>query len=259
MTERFREDMTYEEFRKAIVDERNEEEGKLHLLDGYNCEICKNKGYILRLDEKINEYAVDCKCRIIRRVLRRAKQSGLGDVLSELTFDKFNTSEDWQKSVKDTAQRFCKDDNAKWFFIGGQVGCGKSHICTAIASHYIKSGYDVKYMLWVDDSKNLKALTNDKEYSKEIGVYKNVDVLYIDDFLYTMHKGEAPTKGDINLAMEIINHRLLDKSKITIISSEKMLDDLIDYSESIMSRIYQEAGEYKISIAPDRAKNYRLK
>jgi DNA replication protein DnaC len=85
-----------------------------------------------------------------------------------------------------------------------------------------------------------------------------VDILYIDDFL-KVRNGEEPTNGDLNLAFEIINHRLLDKEKSTIISSEKTLDEIIMYDEALMSRVYQNAGEYNISIKQDRNKNYRLK
>ena len=63
----------------------------------------------------------------------------------------------------------------------------------------------------------------------------------------------------MNLAFEIINHRIIDREKVTIISSEKTLDQLMEYDEATMSRIYQKAGRYKISIAKDKSKNYRLR
>jgi DNA replication protein DnaC len=114
-------------------------------------------------------------------------------------------------------------------------------------------------MLWCEDSKRLKALVNDfTEYQNEINKFKNVDVLYIDDFLKTQH-GEQPTKGDINLAFEILNHRLMNPDQITIISSEKTLTDILTYDEATMSRIYQQTKQYKTNIAKDLNKNYRLK
>ena len=250
--------LSYEEFQQKKVDDYNDTEGNLNDYDGYDCRICKNKGFTAKLNEDKYEVHCQCKCSKIRATLRRAMRSGLGNILTDNTFDKFIDSEDWQKEIKRTAQAFCQDDTAKWFFIGGQVGSGKSHICTAICGHYIKAGQEVRYMIWAEEAKKLKALVNDKDYQGLISEYKDVDVLYIDDFLKVKF-GEEPTAADINLAFEIINHRLVEGGKITIISSEKTLDEIMEYDEATMSRIYQKTGQYKLSIGRDRSRNYRLK
>ena len=113
-------------------------------------------------------------------------------------------------------------------------------------------------MIWREDSKRLKSLVNDPASQDGISVSKDVDVLYIDDFL-KVRNGETPTTADMNLAFEIINHRLLSRNKITIISSEKTLDEILDYDEATMSRIYQNAGRYNISVGRDKSRNYRFK
>lgn len=240
------------------INNYNNAQGTLNKLDGYNCDICRNKGHILYLNDAGYEVTRPCKCMKTRATLQRAKRSGLGDVLADYTFDKFQINEDWQKNIKKVAQQFCKDDKAKWFYIGGQVGCGKTMICTAITAHYIKAGYETKYMLWTEESKRLKANVNDDSYGKLISQYKDAEVLYIDDFL-KVPRGDTPTLADLKLAFEIINHRVINRNAITIISSEKMLDELINYDEATMSRIYQETGIYKLAIEPDSKKNYRLR
>lgn len=241
------------------VDFFNNNIGHKNEIDGYDCSICKNKEFIAKLDESGNEIFAYCKCHRIREMLRRAKNSGLGNILVDYSFDKFIASEGWQKENKAKAQEFCADAAARWFYIGGQVGSGKTHLCTAICAHYIKAGSDVIYMLWVEEAKKLKALVNDYyEYQQLIDKYKKTAVLYIDDFL-KVQNGEEPTKADINLAFEILNSRLLSKDLITIISSEKTLIDLLQYDEATMSRIYQQTGNYKIIIEKDLKKNYRLK
>lgn len=249
---------SFHDYQLQRVTDYNNSEGDLNTIDGYDCKICKNKGFIASVDNNDCEVHSFCQCQRIRATLRRARQSGLNDILSKYTFDKYNATEDWQIAIKDKAQRFCKDDYSQWFYIGGQVGSGKTHICTAISGHYIKAGKDVRYMLWCEESKKLKALVNDRSYSDEIAKYKNADVLYIDDFL-KVKNGETPTNGDINLAFEIINHRLLSRDKITIISSEKTLDEVLDYDEGTMSRVVEKAGYYIVNIDRDRHKNYRLK
>lgn len=252
------ENLSFHDYQQQRIDWYNDTVGDLNELDGFNCDLCKNKGFIARLDENDCEVHTMCKCQKIRATLRRAQRSGLGNIITEYTFDKYQTTDEWQTFIKNTAQSFCKDDEAYWFYIGGQVGSGKTHICTAIAAHYIKAGREVKYMLWSEEAKKLKSLVNDIGYQEEIAFYKNVDVLYIDDFL-KVKNGENPTPADINLAFEIINHRLLSRDKITIISSEKTLDEMLDYDEATMSRIYQKTGIYKISVGRDKQRNYRLK
>lgn len=244
---------------QRIVDAYNLTEGHKNDADGYNCPICKNKEFLAVLDDGgdiVNKY---CDCHSIREALRRARNSGLDDVLKDYTFEKFVDTEAWQKENKRKAICFCEDKNATLFFIGGQPGCGKTHLCSAICGYYIKAGYDVVYMRWVDDSKKLKAQINDfNAYQSEIEKFKKVCVLYLDDFFKT-RRGEEPTNGDINLAFEILNSRLNSKDKITIISSEKTFEELLNYDEALMSRIYQKAGNYKIIVGRNIEKNYRLK
>lgn len=253
--------VSYEQFR---CDFANNNPGNLNEHDGYNCEECKNKGiiYFVKKDDLTGweqMTARECKCMATRRTLRRAKKSGLNNILSDCTFAKYETPEEWQKSIKSIAQMFCKDDAAKWFYIGGQSGAGKSHICTAIAGYYIKQGVDCRYMLWRDDAVKLKALVSDYEgYKSQIDEFKNIPLLYIDDFLKTQN-GQVPTQADINLAFELLNYRLMDKEKITVISSEYTIAQALEFDEATIGRIYQQAGQYKLSIDKDIKKNYRLR
>lgn len=251
--------ITNEEYKKA-AEERirlcNAEQGHLHEYDGYRCEKCNNKGYIWKLDENLFDVRADCECTLIRDSLTRAKRSGLGNILTDYSFEKYIAKEKWQEELKKKAQQFCTDDSAKWFFIGGQVGCGKTHLCTAIVAHYINSHCDARYMVWVEDSKRIKAVANETSYQAEINKFKKTEVLYIDDFL-KVRGGEQPTSADINLAFEIINHRLMNPEQITIISSEKTLDEIAEYDEATMSRIFQLTGDYKFNIGKDSRKNYR--
>ena len=235
----------------------NSEQGNLDQIDGYNCEICKNRGFVFKADDMGLLMAKPCKCQTARNTLKKARRSGIGDLMT-YTFDRFGVIEDWQKNIKDTAQRFCNDNNSKWFYIGGQVGCGKTLICSIICSHYIRSGQSVKYMLWQEEIKKMKANVNDKSYAGIMKEYSEAEVLYIDDFLKTT-RGEAPSAADMNIAFELINHRMNIGNLTTIISSEKVLEDILQYDEATMSRIYEKTGPYKINMKKDIKKNYRLK
>lgn len=255
----FNKEINEQKYLKCIVDRYNEMVGHKNELDGYDCPVCKNKEYIAKINEDGEMVQVFCKCHKAREMLRKAQNSGLGNIVKDFSFDKFETPESWQKENKQIALEFCADDTATLFFIGGQCGSGKSHLCTAICAHYIKQDYDTVYMVWAEDSVKLKSLKNEYSlYQELMQKFKEAKVLYIDDFL-KVRNGEEPTNADINIAFELLNHRFLSKDKITIISSEKTIMELLQYDEATMSRVYQKAGRYKIDIKPDLNKNYRLK
>ena len=248
-----------EEEKELHLKQYNDAVGDLNENGEYDCPICKNKGFIYTYGENSDEIrACQCKCMKIRKTLYDLKKSGLSGVCKKYTFENYKVKEPWQADIKKRALDFCNDTEAKAFYIGGQSGAGKTHICTAITLDFIKRGVSCKYMLWRDESVRLKAIINDaEEYSKEMDELKSVDFLYIDDFLKT-NQSVNPTIADINLAFEIVNYRFVN-GKRTIFSSEFLIGDIIKIDEATGGRIFENAGkEYCISIAKSIAKNYRI-
>ena len=245
----------------------NRRAGSLHEADGYDCKACNNKGYIAVPELYNGRYdwvQRSCRCQKIRASIRALNRSGLADVVHDYTLDKYIVTEPWQQTVLDAARSFLasEDERTNWFFFGGQTGAGKTHICTAISVALLKRGNEVKYMLWRDEASRLKGMVNDTGYHDAVSEYKTVDVLYIDDLFKTgkddQQMKQRPTRADVNLAFEIINARGA-ANKITIISSECTLTDLIDIDEAVGGRIKQKCGQNCWSIDPDRSKNYRLR
>lgn len=264
--------MTTKEYMQSKVDNDNAIAGALHLQDGYNCPLCKNRGYTAALEYNeasgyYTEQLIPCKCNNIRAGLKRLARSGLKDVVERCTFANYETPEDWQKTIKAKAEAFCGQlKSGAWFFFGGQSGAGKTHICTAIADKCIKAGMNCKYMLWRDEITRIKAVVNEPElYKRSMDELKQTDVLYIDD-LFKGGKDEfsgrykPPTAADVNAAFEIINYRY-NTNRLTIISSERMLAELNDIDEAIAGRIAEKSkpGGYCISLRPDPSKNWRMK
>lgn len=242
--------------RKTEAEIMNELEGNL---TGYDCRECRNKGVIYSETESGETVFNRCKCWEKRKSLRRIHTSGLKDLLDRYTFDKFECSEFFQLKVKEKALNFVKDENKRGFFIGGQVGCGKSHICTAIVREFlVEQGKETLYMQWKGDSARLKGIANTESYSCEVEKYKTVPVLYIDD-LFKTETGKTPTAADINLAFEIINHRYIGSDLITIISTEKLPGELIDIDEAVASRIIEMCRGYVLPVEYQKGRNYRLK
>lgn len=264
---------TAEQRQERIAKQRcemmNKTKGNLNEIDGYDCPLCNNRGgyYEAQLHRGYwYETFVYCKCRKVRDALSRLKKSGLKDVVHKYTFDSFTAKDSWQQKLKDAALKYCENGKEKWFFIGGQTGAGKTHICTAAAIKLLKKGYNTKYMLWRDEAVKLKAAVNDTEiYSRLIAEIKDAEVLYIDDLFKTGKdkdgKAQQPTPADINLAYEIINYRYINKLPYTIISSECTLAQLVEIDEATGGRIAEMAVQngYGFSINPDVNKNHRLK
>jgi len=220
-------------------------------LGDYDCPICKNKGYIA--EEYKNELSLrQCECMKIRNAKILLRKSGMQRMTEKFRFDNFTTNEQWQEYIKQKAQEYLEQES--WFFIGGQIGSGKTHLCSAIVGEMINNGVETIYMLWRDSIVNLKSNANTEEYNDLIYTYKHAKALYIDDFF----KSQSPTVADLNIAFEIINYRYLH-DLTTIISSEYTIDELSRFDEAISSRIIEKAENYLLAIGKDEKKNIRLK
>lgn len=249
---------------RVRVDSFNATTGSLDQEDGYQCDACRNKGQVQFIREENGapvEYARPCKCWKTRSTIRRMMASGLGNVIREKTFDKFQATESWQQAIKSAAVSYAKEPSG-WFVMGGQPGSGKSHLGAAICRHFLLAGREVVYMSWLDDAANLKSHKKDEEYSELIGRYKEAEVLYIDDLFKTEERDgvkQPPTGADVRLAFEIINYRYNNPALLTIVSSEYYAGQLLDIDEAVGSRIVEMAGANSFNIARSRERNYRLK
>ena len=254
-----------------LCDDYNNKVGNRNETDGYDCPECKNKGMyeVPMLSDSGHWYELTkfCKCHEIRKTIRRLNQSGLKNIIRDYTFEKYSAEEPWQQAIKNAALKFVNDDEHTWFFIGGASGSGKTHICTAIAGHYLYQGKSVKYMLWRDDVVKLKAnvITAPEVYDNMMHEFKTAEVLYVDDLFKTGKNNEGipqkPTGADINIAFELLNYRYNNPALITIISSESRVPDILDIDEAVGGRIAERTTRfgYGFNIKPDRNKNYRLK
>lgn len=233
-----------------ILSSWNAEPGNL---TGYDCRECLNRGYIfdLRDGERVT---TECKCMSIRRAQQRMARSGLSGLLDRYTFQTFEAVEEWQKTALDVAQAFYRDD-ACWFYMAGQPGCGKTHLCTALVGKMIQAGCDTRYMRWVEDSASIRFAPYDAR-EKRVEQYQRCELLYIDDFLKTQ-QGEAPDRKDIQLAFEIINHRYVNRLR-TIVSSERTPADVMYLDEALGSRLYERAKHTTVCVERKQGRNWRL-
>ena len=222
--------------------------------DDYPCEYCGNKNVHYKLDSNGILCSEPCpECSSIRKSIRLFNNSGL----KNLTFDNFIANKGWQRTLLQAAKEYAGSGGNEWLFIGGQSGSGKTHICSAIIHELIfEKHIQTVVFHWVETSGRLKRLVNDVSYNWEMAVYKETPVLYIDDFLKTKSL-ESLTAADVKQCFELINYRYNHGLK-TIISSEYLIDEVMDFDEATGGRIKQMAGRFVFNISRGRDKNFRL-
>lgn len=228
---------------------------------GVQCELCGNKGVIFYPREDGSYVARDCSCKPLREFVNRMEESGMKDVLGKWTFENFQAEEQWQRDMLAKATAFAENPKG-WFFIGGQSGSGKSHLCTAICYKLLKQHRRVTYVSWRSELSTLKDMSLDgEERRKRLMELKTADVLYLDDLfkIGAGADGEArPTSADISLAYDILNIRCMS-DRTTIISSEYTAEQIRSFDEATAGRIFEKAGrEYICNVKKDPKRDYRL-
>jgi len=239
---------------------------KLHdfknLKEEVDCKICDNEGFIETLDKSGYRVAVRCECQKQRKTLLTLNKSGLIEDFKRYTFDNFNVTEEYQRMTVKKCYEFLgefKNGVTNWFSINGQVGSGKTHLCTALSGQLIMGNKTFFYFPYMSllpklamDLKNFYLNVKD-EAEKLLEEIKNVDVLYIDDFL--------KNNDNLTLIWQIIDYRYKKKELITIFSSERFYDEMKRIDGSLASRIYQrcKGGEFFVEIGRNEERNYREK
>lgn len=220
----------------------------------YKCDKCKDTLYIQFKDDEGRLFSRKCECynNVINE--QRLARTPLANKKDEYTFEKYKADKEWRKNILQSAKAYVKELNG-WFFIGGQVGCGKTHICTAVVRNvaYLNNmGFE--YILFNQKMTELKqAKFDDKEkYQDTINRLIEVDILFIDDLFKIQ-----PTNTDLDILFDIINGRYLN-NKICVISSEKFITDIYNIDNAIGSRIIEKSG-CVLEISYDESKNYRLR
>jgi len=190
----------------------------------------------------------ECSCVERARSRRRLRTAGLEQLAARCTFDSYRPAKPWQKGVKEKAEAYLGVCRTTGFFISGQSGCGKTHICTAICNEIIERGGRLRYFQWVRDGTRLKQLLTERDsgYDREIDTLIDTPYLYIDD----LFKQEV-SAADMRLAYELLNGRY-NAGRPTILSSEHDLKFIRAVrngeGDAIAGRIFESCGRGKFCV-----------
>ena len=221
------------------------------LAPDYVCPRCKGEGIFM---DRHSNSAYYCACRPVRSALGRLKKQGLDQAARAMTFASFIASEPWQQQMLAAARSYVSHETPGWLFLGGQSGCGKTHLGTAAAVALALRGQEFVYMPWTHEVMRLKALSIDERRDEAMDRFLSAPILYIDDLFKS-----PPTEADKHIAFELLSARYVRDDRPTIISSERLLSDLFEIDEALAGRIAERCGRSGVlQIPKDRKKNYRL-
>lgn len=210
-------------------------------------------------DKHNQEIYKDTPYGIKKNILVDMQNDGLANLqdIKGYSFKNYQTQNKWQEDILKGAKKFVDDPNRLWFYIGGETGAGKTHICTSIVFGLASKGLTSKYISWT----NFMAIVrNDLNNAGEkINIVKKQPILYIDDFFKTGKNFDVEKVRDYDteIARDIIWYRY-DKNLPTIISTEVTLQELSKINDAMVGRINENAKGY-IFQPLGKDKNWRMK
>ena len=221
----------------------------------YRCNKCRDMMFIMQDDGT----AKPCECRAIRIAEDKLKASGVSEEFRKMRFENFDYSKSKETMIaystaKSYSNKFeeLRVARKNSIMFCGQVGSGKTHLAMSIANILLDKGIGVIYMPYRSSITNLKqSITDEENYQKEVNIYKNAQVLMIDD----LFKGKI-TESDINIIYEVLDYRYF-KSFPVIVTTEKSVEELLKIDEAIGSRLYEMSKSHLISLKGEKL-NYRI-
>ena len=213
-----------------------------------SCPICHDTGTVFYTEDGIVK-AKECPvCMTKIKSNRWMKKSGIPESeYQRYTLESFKEDTPTAAKMKKMAMDFLQDSYATGIAFLGKSGNGKTHICTGICQKLNKEHYYWQYRSKIQEIKNV--MYNDSpKYEMLINQAKNVPCLYIDDFF----KGAVMPNGmlsqqDLQVMFDIIDARYINR-RVTIISSEYTVQDLIRLDEATAGRIIEMASPYVCNI-----------
>ena len=178
------------------------------------CNKCKDTGYIFN---KETYSAIKCTCLVERQ------KSALPSLYANKTFKDMDLSgyknKENVKQVIEVIKKTNPYELKKGLYIQGDVGRGKTLLVACIFNHFINS-VSVKFVKVGDLMYKAREMFNGGEF--DINIYKEIDILILDDFGV-----EKTTEFAEDILLNIIEYRY-ERQKPTYITSNIPANKIIE-------------------------------
>ena len=230
--------------------------------NNFDCPKCQDRELVVfELDGDV--LAKQCDCVPVKKYKRILAKSGISAEFQQKGFKNFVGETQELQEALETAKKYAQEftesasDLYSIMFLG-QPGSGKTHLAIAIANNLMYQRIPVKYVIYPEIIRQLKACKNqNEEYDQIMDELKNVDVLLIDDLFKFAARNGRINDTDLDIMFELVNHRYFTKKPI-IISSEFTTDELYKVDQALGSRLIEMASG-RIIIFKGSDLNWRLK
>lgn len=226
---------------------RSNEYSEDYLDPKYECNICKDTGYV---------NGRRCKCFDQKLINIYYKQSTIADILKRENFSNFSfeyysdkpygdkpSPRNNMKEIVEFSLNFIKnfDTSSESLFFYGDSGLGKTFLANCIAKELLDRGKSVIYRTAPDLIEGLrrnKLNPDSTSYNEYLDLLKECDLLIIDDL-----GTESITAFSLQEFFNILNARLLLGKKFIISTNLPLSEIMAIYPERIYSRIF---GHFKL-------------
>ena len=221
-------------------------------LNPLRCTCEKAQGYWKEYDLeqariKTEEAEQERKLQLRKKIERLFQQSRMGERFKERTFENYKCDGSNRKAFE-TAKRYAenfeqyKKDGIGLIFTGN-CGTGKTHLAGAITIELLNKGVPVVFGTLISLLGKIKeSYDSDESEHKILDLYRNVDLLVIDDI-----GKERPSEWVVEKLYSILNERYENNRPIIVTSNYNhetlktrlTVKDNIETADAIISRLYE--------------------
>ncbi len=202
--------------------------------------------------------------RKVEKIMKNSKMSRRNLGYRFENFEVNSSNRNTFQNLKKYSEKLVNEIEKKGLILVGNNGVGKTHLACSIANELMKNGIPVIYGTLINllaEIRNSYDLYNNASEMEIIKLYKNVDLLIIDDL-----GKEKPSEWGLEKLFTIINSRYENNLPVIITTNynqntliERLnLNGEVETAKSIISRLYEMCYLVKIDDVDHRIKRKKL-